>query len=286
MKGLLINADDFGLREGVNARIVEGFREGLLASASLLANTPATASAIDFARRHPGLTVGVHLNLSQGVPVAPRERIRSLLNRDGRFPPSAYAVLRRSLLNALDPDEVRVEWDAQIALVADAGIRPSHLDGHHHVHLLPRLLPVAASLARRFAIPAVRIPRSIQFDRSGLSPVIRLKWWTIAHLARRHDAKENRLDPCDAFFELPVGLGGTARYQAVLDQFLHRVEDGVTELACHPGYAGPDPDVPTPEGCDPELAALADPEWQKAVQERGIRILNRRDLRPSRGEMP
>ena len=286
MKGLLINADDFGLREGVNTRIVEGFQAGLLASTSLLANTPAAAAAIDLARKHPGLAVGVHLNLSQGVPVAPRERIRSLLNRDGCFPPSAGAVLRRSLRNAIDPDEVRTEWEAQIALVADAGVRPSHLDGHHHVHLLPRLFPVAASLARRFAIPAVRVPRSIQFDRSGLAPVTRLKWWTIAHLARRHDAKNDRLDPCDAFFELPVGLGGSARYQAVLDEFLLRIEDGVTELACHPGYAGPDPNVPTPEGCDPELAALADPAWQEAIQQRGIRILHRRDLRPSSGEMP
>src|SRR5207249_4820593 len=79
------NADDLGWTDGVNRGIVEAFHHGIVTSASLLANGAAFALGVAAARSAPGLGIGVHLNLSDGSPVADRKTVRSLLNGDGEF---------------------------------------------------------------------------------------------------------------------------------------------------------------------------------------------------------
>src|SRR5256885_1605152 len=85
MKNLIVNADDLGWTEGVNRGIAEAHRNGIVTSSSLLANGAAFASAVELARSTPGLGVGVHLNLSDGEPVAPRELVPTLLNEKDEF---------------------------------------------------------------------------------------------------------------------------------------------------------------------------------------------------------
>ena len=55
---LIVNADDFGLTEGVNTGIVEAFQKGVLRSASLMANGRAFDDAVRLALENPGLDVG------------------------------------------------------------------------------------------------------------------------------------------------------------------------------------------------------------------------------------
>ncbi|MGC0774685.1 MAG: ChbG/HpnK family deacetylase, partial [Candidatus Acidiferrum sp.] len=76
MRNLIVNADDLGWTEGVNRGIAEAHRNGIVTSASLLANGAAFASGVEVTRKTPGLGVGVHLNLSDGEPVAPRELVK------------------------------------------------------------------------------------------------------------------------------------------------------------------------------------------------------------------
>ncbi|PYV93500.1 MAG: hopanoid biosynthesis associated protein HpnK, partial [Acidobacteria bacterium] len=79
MKRLIVNADDFGLTEKVNQAIIQGHLEGIITSASLLATGAAFESAVTLARQHPKLGVGVHLNLTEGMPVSEPARIPSLV---------------------------------------------------------------------------------------------------------------------------------------------------------------------------------------------------------------
>src|SRR5205807_3958311 len=82
VKNLIVNADDLGWTEGVNRGILEAFQGGIVTSGSLLANGVAFAEAVMAAKSAPGLGVGVHLNLSDGAPVADPETVVSLLNDD------------------------------------------------------------------------------------------------------------------------------------------------------------------------------------------------------------
>src|ERR1700736_6567461 len=95
VKNLIVNADDLGWTEGVNRGITEAHRNGIVTSTSLLANGPAFASGAEMARSTPGLGVGVHLNLSDGAPVAPRELVASLVNDEGRFEGGPESLLLR-----------------------------------------------------------------------------------------------------------------------------------------------------------------------------------------------
>ena len=79
MKNLIVNADDLGWTDGVNRGIVEAFRHGIVTSASLLANGAAFAGGVEAARSAPGLGVGIHLNLSDGPPVAEPATVASLI---------------------------------------------------------------------------------------------------------------------------------------------------------------------------------------------------------------
>ena len=173
MKNLIVNADDLGWTEGVNRGIAEAHRHGIVTSASLLANGAAFASGVEVARSTPGLGVGVHLNLSDGAPVAARELVTSLVNDAGEFAGGPENLLLRIASRGLTLHEVEQEWEAQIEKVRDAGIQPTHLDGHKHVHMLPGLFEIAVRLAKRYRIGAIRVAHeAVQlargtFDRRG-----------------------------------------------------------------------------------------------------------------------
>jgi predicted glycoside hydrolase/deacetylase ChbG (UPF0249 family) len=68
---LIVTADDFGLHEAVNEAVQRASREGILTAASLMMGAPATADAVRRARELPGLRVGLHLVLVDGVPLLP-----------------------------------------------------------------------------------------------------------------------------------------------------------------------------------------------------------------------
>lgn len=60
-------------------------------------------------------------------------------------------------LSKKDRGDIVAEWDAQIAACVRAGINPTHLDSHHHLHTLWALTDVVIELARKWAIPRVRL---------------------------------------------------------------------------------------------------------------------------------
>src|SRR5258705_6622490 len=85
MRNLIVNADDLGWTPGVNRGIAEAHRNGIVTSASLLANGSAFEDGVRSAQELPRLGVGVHLNLSDGKPVAAAAEVPTLLNNAGEF---------------------------------------------------------------------------------------------------------------------------------------------------------------------------------------------------------
>ena len=112
VRNLIVNADDLGWTDGVNRGILEAFHRGIVTSASLLANGAALAGGIKTAESAPGLGVGVHLNLSDGFPVADRESVASLLNKEGQFAGGPESLLLKQARRGLVLREVADEWDA------------------------------------------------------------------------------------------------------------------------------------------------------------------------------
>ncbi|KAF7649948.1 hypothetical protein LDENG_00133560 [Lucifuga dentata] len=82
---LVVTGDDFGYCPRRNQGIVDGFQAGGISNVSLLVNASAAKDAADLAKRH-NIPIGLHANLSEGVPVCPSLRTAStLVNQRGFF---------------------------------------------------------------------------------------------------------------------------------------------------------------------------------------------------------
>lgn len=147
MKLLIVNADDFGYSSGINNGIMDAYHNGILTSATIMANMPGFNQAIEMAKANPGLGVGVHLVLTCASPLLKNKK--SISTETGEFKNiSFYEGDYR-----IDPDEVYQEWHAQIQKVIDAGIQPDHIDSHHFVNMFPQIHEAYERLAREYNLP-------------------------------------------------------------------------------------------------------------------------------------
>src|SRR5262245_39333828 len=127
-KRLIVNADDFGLTDGVNRAVVDGHRNGIVTSTTLMANGSAFESAVEIALHELRLGVGVHLNLVEGRPIAPPNSIGTLVDRMGRLAHRPASLAARVATGRVSLDDVERELRAQIERVLVTGLRPTHLD--------------------------------------------------------------------------------------------------------------------------------------------------------------
>lgn len=147
MKKLIINADDFGYSRGVNYGIIDAHNLGILTSATLMANMPGAEHAAGLAEACPGLGVGVHLVLTCGRPILPGHRTIVDVKGDFRrlsFYQGAFTV---------DLEEVYAEWKAQIETVYELGLKPTHMDSHHHINSYAVITEVFLKLAKEYGMP-------------------------------------------------------------------------------------------------------------------------------------
>ena len=114
---LIVNADDFGLSEGVNRGIIEAHAHGIVTSASLMVRWPAAAEATSLAGVNPALAVGLHVDLADAAAVT---------------------------------FEVSSQVERFVRLV---GRPPTHIDSHQHVHNDPVVRPIVARVGRTLGVP-------------------------------------------------------------------------------------------------------------------------------------
>ncbi len=269
---LIVNADDFGITEGTNQAIVDAYRNGIVTSTSLLANGYAFDHAVALARQFPGLGVGIHLTLTEGPSVASAEP--ELLGKDGMLPLSNQPLVRKLLWRGLPRAAITREFEAQIVKVLEAGIAPTHLDGHKYIHLLPGITSIVAQLATRFSIPVVRVPHPLvdtvsRRDRVAGLAVLR----GMAALAH-YRIKRAGLRCSDR----TLGFVDTGHLDRdALKRLLLPVRAGTTELLCHPAYPTPQLDILRSRGYrwiagydfGAETAAVGDPAIRAMLESAG-----------------
>lgn len=93
-------------------------------------------------------SVGIHLTLTCGKPTLPAEKVSTLVDKDNSF-------YRRKdkLFPKMDLEEVEKELRNQIELFVKTGLKPSHLDSHHHIHMYDGVREVVAKLAKEYNLP-------------------------------------------------------------------------------------------------------------------------------------
>lgn len=117
----------------------------------------AVGEAIDFARQHSALAIGLHVSLNDIKPVLSPHQVSMLVQSDGRFPPD-HSLLHAALWSAKGREQVRAEIAAQFSQFHAIGCAWDHVNSHRHVHLNPFLARIIWSEAAYYKVRATRIP--------------------------------------------------------------------------------------------------------------------------------
>ncbi len=238
MKRVIINADDLGADVPRNEGVVEAIRAGTVTSVSILANGPALEDALQRIRPfdHSKVSFGIHCNISEGGPLAGGLRI--LTGPDGCFMKKAAAHQLLMHGGAAIEAEIARELDMQIEVLKGAGLRLTHIDGHHHVHVFPAAIKAVCATARKHNIPWIRIPDEPEpVSREDGIPDSLLEeskaFSSLAGNARLY-IEGTGLKAPDHFRGLYLkGRASLQRMQKTLEE----LKPGLTEIMMHPGRA-------------------------------------------------
>lgn len=156
---LIVNADDFGTSSLVNHAVIQAFRNGILTTASLMVTGPAFDEAVELARQNPGLGVGLHLTLVDGLSLIPLKQAYDLLDHRRQFPDNPAVAGWRYFFDPRLFAQLRREIEAQLDKFKATGLVLDHLNGHMHMHMHPVVMRILLQLAPLHAIKAIRLTR-------------------------------------------------------------------------------------------------------------------------------
>jgi predicted glycoside hydrolase/deacetylase ChbG (UPF0249 family) len=284
---VILTADDFGLSAGVNEGILRAHAAGGLTATTVLVNGIAAGDVSDLPGRWPDLDVGLHVNLTLGIPVSDPARIPSIVDTEGRFI-AAPELLARARRGRVRQEDVRREVGAQVRRLRGLGVEPTHWDAHQQAAFQPGLVGPTAAAAAEAGLRRVRAPWVHPVCPGLPSVAARARWWlanplriagdghralAAARLRRRFAAPGRQLSPA-----LVIGGGSlAARWRALLSA----VPDGTSEVVSHP--AVPDDDLRrlapmSAEGRATDLRVLSDPGLEGRLRSCGVALVGFRAL--------
>ena len=232
---LWLCADDYGLAPGVNHAIRELIARGRLNATSAMVVAPSfsrsEALQLSILAKEKRAAVGLHLTMT--APFRPLTAFEPV-TAEGTFLP-IQDMLLRAFWPGFDFDLVGREVTAQIKAFIEAfGRAPDYVDGHHHVHLLPRI-GAAVLAATKGANPDAWVRQCGQatplyrrlHDRKGI---------LIDFLSRRFRDNARKLGvSTNPAFAGTYRFDRDASFAACFPEFLRDLPDGGVVM-CHPGF--------------------------------------------------
>jgi predicted glycoside hydrolase/deacetylase ChbG (UPF0249 family) len=241
---LIINADDLGISPEVNCGIAVAYEKGVVTDASMLIKGPYARQATEMIKKNPSFPVGIHIDLDPLL---------------GWESPSIERLPRHELVEIMnEPDfikKIRQEIDKQMTAFLDAGLIPSHIDTHHHVHGFPPIFDAIVEAMERHNIKAIR------FSKKGYSLLGREE---IALTAEQAQWMENTLHEKKIMH--PDNL-----IDPIVSFSLKEIPTGVSELMVHPSISGD-------QWRQRDFEMLTDPLFMSTVKDEGIQLIGFSDL--------
>jgi chitin disaccharide deacetylase len=271
-KLLIVHADDVGMTHAVNAATIKALEGGGVNSASIMVACPWFAEIAEYAKAHPEADFGLHLTLtSERVyyrwgPVAPRDKVTSLVDENGYFWHDWTATTH------IKPREVELELRAQIERAYAMGIRPTHLDSHQY-----RLYDNGKEL---FGV-LLRIAHE-----KNLAFFVARDWFA------QHPYLESSLSPADVVIDHTVTIDPSVRPEKWGEFYrtaIKNLKPGVTEFVIHVAFADQEMTAATRER-DTWGAAwrqrdfdfFTSAEFRQLLTQEKIRLVNWRELAQTR----
>lgn len=162
---ITINADDFGRTQSINNAIIKSFNEGIITQTTIMVNMPYAESAILLSQDNNFFNnVGLHLNLDEGYPITNNiKKCKTFCKESGEF---NGAFRKRRIKNLFLTKTERMcckeEIEAQMNKYISMGFTMKHLDSHHHIHVIPSILPIVVLSAKKKGFQSMRIRFNLQ----------------------------------------------------------------------------------------------------------------------------
>jgi predicted glycoside hydrolase/deacetylase ChbG (UPF0249 family) len=242
-KLLIVHADDLGMAHSVNVATMKALETGLVNSGSIMVPCPWLSEIATYARANPQADLGLHLTLTsewtniRWGPVAPKDRVSSLLDKDGYF----YLTETDAASHA-DPKQVEMEILAQIEKARALGIQPTHLDSHMGtLYQNKELFEVFLRVARSQKLP-VRVARDWVANADFLQGTL-----------KEDDVYVDRV------LTINPGVGPQDWGKFYSDE-LRKLGPGVTEVVIHLAY----------DDAEMQGATFNHPNWGAAWRQRDL----------------
>ena len=257
---LILNCDDLGMHEAVNAGVFDAIENGVATSCSLMAPCPAAADAIALLRQRPHVHFGVHLALIRDSdryvwgPCAPKAEVLSLLDPATGELFTDAPINRRRLLTQARLEDVERELRAQLDSVVGAGLCPTHLDWHCLADGgRGDIFDLGLALAEEYGLAArVWLDASRQKARALGKPAVDHPF----------------LDSCT------VDVDGKAE---TYERLLRALPPGLSEWAVHPALGSDDWQAIEPTGWrirQSDHAFLTSDRARTVIAEEGIQVID------------
>ena len=241
-KLIIVHADDLGMTHSVNAATIKALETGLVNSGSIMVPCPWLSEIAAYARANPQADLGLHLTLTsewthfRWGPVTSRDRVSSLLDKDGYFRLSESEAAQYA-----DPKEVELEIRTQIERAKALGIQPTHLDSHMGtLYQNKALFDVLLRVARDHKLP-VRVAKEWSSSRAELLL--------------------SSLKPEDVFIDRVLDINPSVAPQdwaKFYSDALRKLQPGVTEIVIHLAY----------DDAEMRGATFNHPDWGAAWRQR------------------
>jgi predicted glycoside hydrolase/deacetylase ChbG (UPF0249 family) len=286
MRRLIVNADGFGLTNGINKAIFEVLERGFVRSVSINSTFKAVDDVKQLQQNFPEVTLGIHFNLSVGSPLLSPKTIPSLLNGNGEFFGDNFETKIRS--GVFKNNHIKQELTAQIEILLAKGIHITHWDSHQNRHLYSGFFESAIEVANEFKLKYSRPFDYFLIVPSGFRLLHCADYYmnhpkqTITHLIaawRTHQIRSKGFSVPNKRIILNSLGPNSVHNSTAFHRMFATLPNGVSFLEVHPGY--PDTELKNIttmlESRNKERLLLVQPNWLTDAKNNGIDIVSYQD---------
>lgn len=157
---LQITSDDWGISPAVNEGMLKLAQLGVIKRVSIMANSLHKDYLLDELKAVPGIKLGLHFNLTNGVLLGQKtghHHVDGLAQTN-----SLLHLIKKSWfgcrkLPSVLLEDIAHEFTLQVTTLQQQGIALSYFDSHHHVHLLPGIIDRIGSQAKTLGVGHTRL---------------------------------------------------------------------------------------------------------------------------------
>lgn len=282
---LIITADDLGIDPQINRAIADCFQNGTITSTSLLVNAPSSQEGIHIAKENPGLEIGLHLSIVEGISLRGTKSSITDNSRyfDGICLHRNWKIFLKHYFNGnINFNELEEELELQVIEFLKYRSDIPFVNGTQHMHLLPKVWKIILKLAQKYQIKAIRTPTLEIPNKFWLNSRV---FVLIPFSILGHMAKKSLVTTSVKTTDRVIGMQYSGQMsQGIFNEIIKGLMPEISyELIMHPGYHSTSLRENLKENYqkfnwDLERETLMSKETQRILKDKNVQLINFSDL--------